>query len=169
MEPFIGEIKMFPGNYAPQGWAFCDGSSLSISDNDALYSLIGTTYGGNGQTTFNLPDLRGRVPIHYNNAASLPLGLVGGSENVTLNATQIAAHSHTLYGDTTTANNQNPQGNLLAQPSTFSPYAAGSPNVAMASTAITPVDGPAQPHDNVQPYLCINYIIALVGVFPSQS
>lgn len=168
MEPFLGEIKIFTGTYAPQGWAFCDGSSLSISTNDALYSLIGTTYGGDGVSTFNLPDLRGRIPVHFNLGTFL-LGQMGGTESVTLNATQIAAHSHTLYGDTTTANDQNPKGNLLAQPSTFSPYASGSPNVSMASTAISPVIGPAQPHENVQPFLCINYIIALQGVFPSQN
>ena len=166
-EPFIGEIRMFAGNFAPQGWAFCDAQLLPISQYDALFALIGTTYGGDGQTTFALPDLRGRIPIHFN--ASHPQGAIGGAETVTLLAAQMPAHTHGLQGTSVAADRRGPKGAMFAEteePLYAVPVGGGTAN--LDAGAVNPAGG-NQPHDNVQPYLCVNFIIALFGIFPSQN
>ena len=167
-EPYVGEIRVFAGNFAPNGWMFCAGQLLAISENETLFNLIGTTYGGDGQSTFALPDLRGRIPVHQGNGASL--AETGGAEDVTLTASQIPAHSHPLQGTNDTATQANPGGQVLAQFSQANifPYLEDEPNVGLAPPAITPVGG-SQPHTNFQPYLCINYIVSLFGLFPSPT
>lgn len=161
--PYVGEIRMFAGNFAPSGWAICDGSELSISDNDALYALLGNTYGGNGQTTFALPDLRGRAPLHR--SATYPTGANGGSETVTLTTNQIPQHTHTAYATSNNAEFANPDGMVWAK-SSYASYTPAAPTSAMLATA--PAGG-SQPHDNMMPSLAINYIIALAGVYPSSN
>ena len=165
-ESYIGEIRMFGGNFAPAGWMFCEGQLLPISENDALFALIGNTYGGDGQTTFALPDLRGRIPIHQGN--SFVPGQSGGAETVTLTSTQIPSHSHPLLASGSVANEPNPAGNVLGESSAVSHYHPANPVAAMAPAAITQVGG-GQPHDNVQPFLCVNFIISMFGIFPSQT
>ncbi len=169
--PYIGEIRMFGGNFAPQGWAFCDGRLLSIAQYDALFNLIGTTYGGDGQTTFALPDLRGRIPIHAGTGAgvSVVLGQIAGVESVTLTVNQLPAHGHGLIGSTDVASQSSSSGNVLAQPSTIDLYRpATAPTDALNSAAITAAGG-SQPHDNMGPFLCITFIIALEGIYPTQN
>jgi microcystin-dependent protein len=168
MDPFIGEIKMFGGNFAPQGWAFCDGSLLPISQYDALFSLLGTTYGGDGQTTFALPDLRGRVPIHVNSA--YPQGAQVGSETVTLTQDQMPAHTHLATALTNAGSANNPGGHVWAGSTTSDNRYIGSLNAAgtFNPAALQPAGG-NQPHDNMQPYLVINFIIALEGIYPTQN
>lgn len=162
--PFIGEIRMFGGNFAPAGWAFCSGQLMPISENDALFVLLGTTYGGDGQETFALPDLRGRIPIHQGN--TFILGETGGVESVTLTTQQIPIHNHALLASTNNAATANAQNNVLAQTPSYTPYIAGfTPNTPMFANIVMPVGG-SQPHTNFQPYLCINFIISLFGVFP---
>lgn len=163
--PYIGEIRMFAGNFAPAGWAFCDGALMSIAENNALFNLIGTTYSGDGQTTFGLPDLQGRVPIHQ--GAGHVIGEKSGSETVTLTTGQMPRHSHALHGSSALANGSAGSGGVLAS-SSSSFYGSGMPNTAMAAQAITPLGG-SQPHDNMAPFLTINYIISLFGIFPSQN
>ncbi len=170
--PYIGEIRLFAGNFAPLGWAFCDGSLLSISDNDTLFNLIGTTYGGDGQSTFALPDLRGRVPVHAgtNAGSTYVLGEAGGSETVTLSAAQVPQHAHALLGSAASASTTSPAGAVpatLAEVTTLA-YGTDAPLTTLAPQTVG-VAGGNQPHDNVQPYLCINYIISLFGIYPSQS
>jgi microcystin-dependent protein len=166
-QPFIGEIRMFGGNFAPVGWAYCDGQTLSISDNDALFSLIGTTYGGDGESTFGLPDLRGRIPIHQ--TSGYAMGQAAGAEEVTLNVQQLASHNHNLVAAQTPGNQSAPAGSLLAEtPGGVKPYVEGPASVAMSGQAITALGG-SQPHSNFQPYLCVNFIIALEGIYPTQS
>lgn len=166
-QPFVGEVRMFAGNFAPVGWMLCQGQVLAISENETLFNLIGTTYGGDGQETFRLPDLQGRVPIHQ--TGSYPIGSTGGVESVTLTTTQIPQHSHTLAATTSPANDVNPANNVLAQASTFDGYEiALPPSTAMAPQSLTP-DGGSQPHDNMQPYLCVNFIISMFGIYPTQS
>ena len=165
-QPYVGEIRMFGGNFAPVGWMFCEGQLLPISENEALFQLIGTTYGGDGQSTFALPDLRGRLPIHQGNG--VVLAETGGAETVTLTVNQIPAHGHAFLGSTSVANNTNPGGTVVAQPSAVFLYQNAAPAVAMAPQSIAPVGG-SQPHDNFQPYLCINFIISLFGIFPSPN
>jgi microcystin-dependent protein len=164
-QPYVGEIRMFAGNFAPAGWMFCEGQLLPISENETLFQLIGTTYGGDGQSTFGLPDLRGRIPIHQGNG--FILAETGGAEEITLTVSQIPAHTHTFMAVTNTPSTTNPQNALLAQP-TASIYNAGTAPVNMAPKAITPVGG-SQPHTNFQPYLCIDFIISLFGLFPSPT
>jgi|SRR5687768_13905386 len=166
--PYLGEIRLFAGNFAPAGWALCDGRPLPISENDALFTLIGTTYGGDGQETFNLPDLRSRVPVHIGNGVIL--GETGGVESVTLTVQQTPTHSHPLLGSTALGSSTTPQNAVLAQDNIAGAdlYIEDTPTASMAATAITPVGG-SQPHENLQPYLVINYIIALAGVFPPPS
>ncbi|HEX7169046.1 MAG TPA: tail fiber protein, partial [Acidimicrobiales bacterium] len=159
--PFIGEIRMFGGNFAPSGWAFCDGRPLAISENDALFVVLGTTYGGDGESTFNLPDLRGRVPIHRGTSPTgntYIRGENGGVEEVTLTINQIPAHSHPLIGAVKTGQQTSVQNNMLAGSSSTFPYRASAPfgNVQMAPQMINPTGG-SQPHTNLQPYLCINF------------
>jgi microcystin-dependent protein len=165
-QPYVGEIRMFGGNFAPAGWMFCEGQLLPISENETLFNLIGTTYGGDGQSTFALPDLRGRLPVHMGNGFTL--AETGGVETVTLTVSQIPAHSHAFIGTTSTAIDANPGGNVVAQAQTFFPYLNVPPTVAMAPQAVTSVGG-NQPHSNFQPYLCVDFIISLFGVFPSQT
>src|SRR5437660_12166823 len=161
--PFIGEIRMFGGNFAPVGWAFCNGALMAIDQNDALFNLIGTTYGGDGQTTFALPNLQSRVPIHV--GPGFALGQAGGVEEVTLNTSQIPLHSHFPQATTGGGNSNSPLNGIWAQ-SASGPYeTANLPNTNMA--AMQPSGG-SQPHDNMIPFLVINFILSLFGVFPSQ-
>ena len=169
-EPFIGEIRMFGGNFAPRGWSFCNGSILSIADNEALFFLLGTTYGGDGQTTFALPDLRGRAPVHQ--GAQFILGQKAGVEQVTLISNQLPLHSHQATG-ATVGDATTPLGNFWSTDAggnvaAYHTTTAGGPDSTMAAAAIGQAGG-SQPHENMQPYLAINYIIALFGVFPSQN
>jgi microcystin-dependent protein len=157
---------MFAGNFAPAGWMFCEGQLLPISENDTLFNLIGTTYGGDGQSTFALPDLRGRIPLHQGNG--FILAETGGAEQITLTVSQIAAHTHLFLGANAVANDPNPTNNLVAESSAITMYQSASPNVPMAAGVLSPVGG-SQPHTNFQPYLCINFIISLFGLFPSQT
>jgi microcystin-dependent protein len=160
-ESFIGEIKLFGGNFAIQGYAFCDGTLLSIDQNGALFSLLGTAYGGDGQTTFALPDLRGRIPVHQGNG--FILGQSSGTETVTLNTSQIPPHNHAVAADSNTGSSGNPQGNIVAG-SSLTPYnTAAAANQMGLSTGHT---GGSQPHDNIMPFQCLNYIIALEGYPP---
>ena len=167
-EPFTGEIRMFAGNFAPVAWAFCHGQMLAISENDALFNLIGTTYGGDGQQTFALPNLQSRLPLHE--SQNDVLGGMGGAESVTLTVAQLPAHSHTLLGTNDTATQPNPGGQVPARFSQANlyPYIEDTSNVAFSPAAVTSVGG-NQPHSNMQPYLCVNFIICLSGIFPSQS
>ncbi|MEP7075406.1 MAG: tail fiber protein [Acidobacteriota bacterium] len=167
-DPFIGEIRIFAGNFAPANWAFCDGSLQAISQNDTLFALIGTTYGGDGQETFALPDLRGRLPIHAGQGPGLSnyvLGQFAGNENVTLNSNQMPQHTHIAGANSGTGTLGSPAGAVWA--------AAGAtiynttPNTPMNATATTSAGG-NQPHDNMHPYLVITFIISLFGIFPSQ-
>jgi microcystin-dependent protein len=165
-DPFIGEIRMFGGNFAPAGWAFCNGQLMPISENDALFTLIGTTYGGDGQETFGLPDLQGRVPVHV--SQNHQLGEKAGAESVTITAATTPIHNHALVASTDPANTPNPGNNVLSAPITATPFFQAAPNVPMNSGILAPQGG-SQPHDNMMPYLCISFIISLFGVFPSQT
>ncbi|MET0554958.1 MAG: tail fiber protein [Vicinamibacteria bacterium] len=167
-QPYVGEIRMFAGNFAPAGWQFCDGSLLPISEYETLFNLIGTTFGGDGQSTFAMPDLRGRVPIHQGN--SFILGETGGAESVTLTVQQIPVHNHALMATVNLANATTPQGNVLAQTNVagVQQYFPAPGNQPLAANAITATGG-SQPHDNMQPYLCVSFIISLFGIFPSPS
>ncbi|HKS28090.1 MAG TPA: tail fiber protein [Pyrinomonadaceae bacterium] len=165
-QPYVGEIRMFAGSFAPVGWMLCDGQLLPISENETLFQLIGTTYGGDGESTFALPDLRGRIPIHQGN--EFILAETGGVETVTLNTQQIPVHSHPMLGTTSIANDATPANNVMAQSNTFDPYQTADPNTPMATQAIGPVGG-SQPHNNFQPYLCINFIISLFGIYPPPN
>jgi microcystin-dependent protein len=165
-QPYVGEIRMFAGNFAPAGWMFCEGQLLPISENETLFQLIGTTYGGDGESTFALPDLRGRIPLHQGNGVILAES--GGAEEITLTVQQIPAHSHPVLGTTTVANDATPAANVPAQTGTFDGYQSSPPTAQMAAQSIAPVGG-SQPHTNFQPYLCINYIISLFGIFPSPT
>ena len=165
-QPYVGEIRMFAGNFAPAGWMFCEGQLLPISENDTLFQLIGTTYGGDGQSTFALPDLRGRIPIHQGNG--FILAETGGTEEITLTVNQIPAHSHPLVASMAVANDQSPSLNILAQTGTFDGYQSSAPGAAMAPQAIGS-EGGSQPHTNFQPYLCVDFIISLFGIFPTPT
>lgn len=160
--PFIGEVKMISFNFPPKGWALCNGQLLSIAQNQALFSILGTTYGGNGQTTFALPNLQGSVPMHFGNGFNL--GQVGGSQNVTLNANQ-AGHSHPVKA-TATATTNTAAGNF---PAASASNIYGSASDTTMNAGIVGQQGGSQPHNNLQPYLVINFVIALVGVFPSRN
>jgi microcystin-dependent protein len=169
-EPFVGEIRIAGFNFAPNGWAFCDGSILSITQNETLFQLIGTTYGGDGQSTFGLPDLRGRVPVHAGSGqfGSFILSQSGGNENVTLTTGQIPGHTHTPVASAGDGTSNLPTNNVWAN-WTGAQYTATAPaNSTMRSDAVG-MTGGSQPHDNLMPYLVINFIISLFGVFPSQS
>jgi microcystin-dependent protein len=158
---------MFAGNFAPAGWMFCEGQLLPISENETLFQLIGTTYGGDGQSTFALPDMRGRIPIHQGNG--FILAETGGAEEITLTVAQIPAHSHPLLATGGAGNTTAPAGAVLAQTDgTIFPYISESPNLNLNAAAITPVGG-SQPHTNFQPYLCVDFIISLFGLFPSPT
>ncbi|MFY9618471.1 MAG: tail fiber protein [Pyrinomonadaceae bacterium] len=170
-EPYIGEIRMFGGNFAPNGWMFCEGQTLPISENDALFTLIGTTYGGDGQETFNLPNLASRVPMHMGtgpDGTTYQLAEMAGTEQETLTTQQIPSHSHPLLGSTGNGTQATPSGNFLASTTVITMYAPETANVPFSAQAIAPIGG-SQPHENTQPFLCINFIISLFGVFPSQT
>lgn len=169
-DPFVGEIRMFAGNFAPQGWAFCDGQLLAVSQNDALFSLLGTIYGGDGRTTFGLPDLRGRVPIHAGQGPGLSerrLGSKGGEEKVTLTVNQLPSHSHPAQGSADTGVDANPAGNFLAGSTVVQPYVQETPDTGFAANAISSVGG-SQSHTNLMPALAVHFIIALFGIYPSR-
>ncbi|PLY01015.1 MAG: phage tail protein [Desulfuromonas sp.] len=169
-EPFVGEIRMFAGNFAPRGWAYCDGQLLAVSQNDALFSLYGTIYGGDGRTTFGLPDLRGRLPIHAGTGPGLSprrLGEKAGGENVTLTTNQLPSHSHTGQFSSASGNEANPADNYPAASPSIRNYRPTAPSADMSGTAVNSVGGSRQ-HTNLMPYLCVNYIIALVGIYPSR-
>lgn len=165
-QPYVGEIRMFAGNFAPVGWAFCNGALLPISENETLFNLIGTTYGGDGQNTFALPDLRSRVPIHV--GPGFALGQAAGAESVTLTVSQIPAHSHVAQGQTAAGTQTSPSGNVWAN-SSLGEFDLGDPPDSTMDPAAIGSAGGSQPHDNMIPFLVINFIISLFGVFPSQS
>ena len=165
-QPYVGEIRMFAGNFAPAGWMFCEGQLLPISEYETLFNLIGTTYGGDGQSTFALPDLRGRIPLHFGNGFTL--AETGGVETVTLTVSQIPAHSHALLASTSVGNDTTPSNNVMSEPSGFFPYVNVNPAATMSPASIGSVGG-SQPHNNFQPYLCVDFIISLFGIFPSQT
>ena len=167
--PYVGEIRMFAGNFAPAGWMFCEGQLLPISENETLFQLIGTTYGGDGQSTFALPDLRGRIPIHMGNG--FILAETGGVEEITLTVSQIPAHSHAFLATANNAGSANAPGNVLAQNTTYEPYISPSSfpaNTPLVASTVGPTGG-SQPHTNFQPYLCVDFIISLFGIFPSPT
>jgi microcystin-dependent protein len=166
-QPYIGEIRMIASSYNPVGWEFCDGQLLSISENESLFQLIGTTYGGDGQSNFALPNLQSRVPIHQGNG--FILAETGGAEEVTLTTQQIPAHSHPFLASQIDGTQNNPGNQVLAQtPVGITMLFEDNPSVNMSANAITPVGG-SQPHSNMQPFLAINYIISLYGIFPSPT
>ena len=167
-QPYVGEIRMFAGNFAPAGWMFCEGQLLPISENETLFQLIGTTYGGDGESTFALPDLRGRVPIHQGDG--FILAETGGAEEITLTINQIPAHSHALLATANNASGVVPTGQVLAASSevTVSPYGEDAPQTNLNPQAVSSIGG-SQPHTNFQPYLCVDFIISLFGIFPSPT
>ncbi len=165
-QPYVGEIRMFAGNFAPAGWMFCEGQLLPISENDTLFNLIGTTYGGDGQSTFALPDLRGRLPLHFGNGFTL--AETGGVEEVTLTVPQIPAHSHPLLATATAAANSSPQNNVYASTVGYDLYISSGGDGNMNPGVIGGVGG-SQPHTNFMPYLCVDFIISLFGIFPSPT
>lgn len=168
-EPYIGEIRMFAGSFPPAGWMFCNGQLLPISENDALFVVIGTTYGGDGQETFALPNLQSRVPMHQGtfSGQTFQIGESGGVESVTLTTQQIPVHTHALLASTVIANAQTPGGNVAAAGS-GQIYTSNESLTTMSNQSISPIGG-SQPHENVQPYLCISFIISLFGVFPAPQ
>jgi microcystin-dependent protein len=164
VQPYIGEIRIFAGSYAPAGWAFCNGQQLAISENDALFTLIGTTYGGDGQETFNLPDMRGRLPMHQQLNA-FTLGEMAGTEEVTLTTQQIPVHNHAFLATTALAIETGPANNVPAQGTSIQLFVEDAADVQMANTMLAPTGG-SQPHTNFHPYLVVNFIISLFGEFP---
>jgi len=166
-QPYVGEIRMFAGNFAPNGWMFCEGQLLSIADNETLFQLVGTTYGGDGQQTFALPDLRGRVPIHQGNG--YVLAETGGAEQITLTNNQIPAHAHVPAANSGIGTSTSPVNNVwAAQPALLQYSGPGTSNVNLPASTISPTGG-SQPHTNFQPYLCVDFIISMFGIFPSPS
>lgn len=165
-QPYVGEIRMFAGNFAPAGWMFCSGQLLPISENETLFQLIGTTYGGDGQSTFALPDLQSRVPIHQGNG--IILAETGGAEEITLTVQQIPIHTHPMLASTNTASAQAVASNVIGKSTQVDLFINAVPQDPMNVNAIQPVGG-SQPHTNIQPYLTINFIISLFGIFPSPS
>ena len=169
-QPFVGEIRMFGGSFAPAGWAFCNGQLLPISENDSLFILLGTTYGGDGQETFELPNLQSRIHLHMwqsSGTSSYTIGEQGGAEQVTLTTNQIPSHTHPPLASNT-GGADTPSNNFWADSALGKPYAAAPPAVLMNPATITPTGG-SQPHDNMLPFLCVTYIISLFGEFPSQT
>ncbi len=165
--PYVGEIRMFGGNFAPAGWAFCNGALMPISENETLFQLIGTTYGGDGQSTFALPDLQGRIPLHQGNG--FVMGQSGGVEQVTLTVSQIPSHNHSFLASTSLAGlSPNPGNNVAAGSTTIDAYINDSPDQQLTPQSISPVGG-SQPHDNMMPFLAISFIISLFGVYPSPN
>ncbi len=170
-DPFVGEIRMFAGTFAPLGFAFCDGQLLAVSQNDALFSLLGTFYGGDGRNTFGLPDLRGRIPVHMGQGPGLsnrPIGQKTGVEQVTLTTNQLPAHSHSPQAVNSPGNASSPASAVFGNASGGNFYTSGAPTLAMNAAAVSSTGG-NQPHTNFMPYQCINFIIALVGIYPSRN
>ena len=169
-DPYVGEIRLFAGSFAPNGWAFCDGGVLPIAENEVLFTLIGTTYGGDGQQTFALPDLRGRVPVHQgsNGQSSYVIGQTGGVETATLTTAQLPPHTHALLASTTPAAIGKGPADALGASSAMNFYGGGTPNVAMDPHAIASTGG-GQPHQNMAPFVGMNYILSLFGIYPSQN
>ena len=166
-QPYVGEIRMFAGNFAPAGWMFCEGQLLPISENETLFQLIGTTYGGDGQSTFALPDLRGRIPIHQGNG--FILAETGGAEEITLTVNQIPSHSHPFLASTNVAQDSSPMNKIVGQVGGGAlPYIQDTTDTNLSPQAVSPVGG-SQPHTNFQPYLCVDFIISLFGIFPSPT
>lgn len=174
MDPFVAEIRIFPFNFAPKGWAFCDGQILPLSQNTALFSLLGTTYGGDGKSNFALPNMQGNAPMHPGQGPGLSLhdlGETGGSETVSLLESEIPAHSHTTMAFAAVGNRTTPAGNAISRVTGSTPFVAGSPTpalVTMSDNSVAPVGGD-QPHNNMQPYLTLNFCIALQGVYPPRT
>lgn len=173
MDPFVAEIRIFPFNFAPKGWAFCDGQILPLSQNTALFSLLGTTYGGDGKSNFALPDMQGNAPMHPGQGPGLSLhdlGETGGSETVSLLESEIPSHAHTLRGDANVSESPDPSANSLGRGSSINAYQTTSNAnlVSMAPEALAPAGGD-QPHNNMQPYLTLNFCIALQGVYPPRT
>ena len=170
-QPYIGEIRMFAGTFAPVGWEFCNGRQIPISENEALFQLIGTTYGGDGENTFALPDLRGRAPVHMGQGPGTShrqIAESAGVERVTLTVQQIPAHSHAPVAGGSSGVRATPAGGVWAAAPTARPYTDAAPGVALHPAALAPTGG-SQPHDNMQPYLALNFIISMSGIFPSQT
>jgi microcystin-dependent protein len=167
-QPFIGEVRLFGGNFAPIGWAFCEGQLLPINEYVALFSLIGTTYGGDGMNYFALPDLRGRVPVHQGGPQGYVMGETGGVETVTLGPAQMPAHTHAMLASTTAASTAHGVAEVLGTSTAMKFYGAGAPNMAMDANALTQVGG-QQAHDNMPPFVGLSFIMALFGIFPSQN
>jgi microcystin-dependent protein len=170
-DPYVGEIRLFAGNFAPSGWLLCRGQTLPIADYEALFTLIGTTYGGDGQSTFQVPDLQGRVPMHQGTGGGLStrtMGERGGVETVTLTAAQLPAHNHALVATSGAAQAAAVPGGSVLAATSVNMYGTGTPNAAMAATALATTGG-AMPHENMAPFTVMNYIIALYGIYPSQS
>jgi microcystin-dependent protein len=171
MAPYVGEIRMFAGNFAPNGWMFCEGQTLPISENEVLFQLIGTTYGGDGEETFNLPNLASRVPIHMGtgpDGTTYQLGEMAGTEQETLTTQQIPSHNHAYLASTNSGTQIDSNGNVMCASPTVDYWVVDTPTAPLAASALGPVGG-SQPHENTQPFLCINFIISLFGVFPSQT
>lgn len=169
--PYVGEIRMFGGNFAPRSWAFCDGQLLAVSQYDALFSLLGTIYGGDGRTTFGLPDMRGRLPVHFGQGTGLsprPIGQRTGTENVTLTVNQLASHSHSQKASTTSPGGTNDPANSVLAAGDAKEYKQSGTNVSMSPKAIG-MTGGSRSHTNLMPTLCVSFIIALVGVYPSRN
>lgn len=171
-QPYIGEIRMFAGNFPPVGWMFCNGQLIPISENDALFVVIGTTYGGDGQETFALPNLQSRIPIHFglSDGITYNMGEMAGVESVTLSTQQIPQHTHALMASNAPGTGTNPANSVFGALSPVSIYKANlaAPNIPLNAAAITPQGG-SQPHENMQPFLCVNYIISLFGIFPQPN
>ncbi|MBY5956814.1 tail fiber protein [Membranicola marinus] len=170
-EPYVGEIRMFAGNFAPRGWAFCDGQLLAVSQNDALFSLLGTIYGGDGRTTFGLPDLRGRLPIHAGTGPGLSprrLGAKGGAEKVTLTVNQLPSHNHEFKGTNDLSSSPNPEAHVVSRSTDVDAYIKNEAvDQNLNSDTLTKI-GASQSHTNLMPYLCVHFIIALFGIYPSR-
>jgi len=170
-QPYVGEIRMFAGNFAPNGWMFCEGQTLPISENEVLFQLIGTTYGGDGEETFNLPNLASRVPIHMGtgpDGTTYQIGEMAGTEQETLTVQQIPNHTHPFLATSGNATTRDPIPNNSPATATGDFYIANLDPVPLSPQTVTPAGG-SQPHENTQPFLCINFIISLFGIFPSQT
>jgi microcystin-dependent protein len=165
-QPYVGELRMFAGNFAPAGWMFCNGQLLPISENETLFQLIGTTYGGDGQSTFALPNIQSRVPIHQGNG--FILAEQGGAEEITLTTQQMPSHSHPFLASAVTGTVTSAASALPANSQNITPYINQAPGNPFNAQEISPVGG-SQPHTNLQPFLCINFIISLFGIFPSPT
>ncbi len=169
--PYVGEIRMFGGNFAPAGWMFCNGQTIPISENETLFNLIGTTFGGDGQETFGLPDLQGRIPIHAGQGPTISqnyqLGEKSGVESVTITQATTPIHNHGWLASNDPSNSLLPTNNVVSTPLNITPYFSGAASIPLNAASLQPVGG-NQAHDNMMPFLCISYIISLFGIFPHQ-